>query len=234
MAYKRQRSTSANADGSSAVTPSRTGPYDEAYIIPAGLGRQTLAEEGSYFTACNATTATELTGHVAPAIADEGTKPLLYLYNGGTKYITIDQVTLRVEVVNASASDIYFVTYTTNEQSRDSGGTAITPVSARSDNPIATGATVYFGAVITTPSAQKLHSRAIMRQTINVTEDRYYFQFGGNMVSTPAYVATISDIFRVLPPLVIAPGGEFLFCESNPSGAGTASTYEFMLGYWER
>lgn len=234
MAYKRLRSTSANADSSVAVTPSRTGPYDEAYVIPVGLGRQALAEEGSYFTACNATTATEITGHVAPAIADEGTKPLLYLYNGGVKYITIDQVTIRVETVNASATDIYFVTYTTNELSRDSGGTAITPVSARSDNPIATGATVYFGAVITTPSAQKLHSRALMRQTINVTEDRYYFQFGGNMVATPAYVATVSDIYRVLPPLVIAPGGEFLFCESNPSGAVTASTYEFMMGYWER
>jgi hypothetical protein len=25
-----------------------------------------------------------------------------------------------------------------------------------------------------------------------------------------------------------------LFCEVNPSGAATASTYEFMLGYWER
>ena len=233
MATQRLRTSTAVVDGT-LVSPSRSGPFGEAFVLPVGLGRQGLAEEGSYFTACNATTATELTGHVAPAIADEGTKPLLYLYNGGTKYITIDQVTLRTETVNASASDIYFVTYTTNELSRDSGGTAITPVSARSDNPIATGATVYFGAVVTTPSAQKLHSRTILRQTIDVTEDRYYFQFGGNMVSTPAYVATVSDIFRTLPPLVIAPGGEFLFCESNPSGAGTAATYEFMLGYWER
>ena len=156
------------------------------------------------------------------------------MYNGGQKYITIDQITLRVEIVNDSSSDIYFVTSTTNEQSRDSGGTAITPNNARSDNPTTSQATVYFGPVVTTPSASKLHSRAIMRQTINVTEDRYYFQFGGNLVAGPAYVATISDIYRVLPPLVIAPGGEMLFSSINPSGATNASTYEFMLGYWER
>jgi hypothetical protein len=234
MAYKRSRGTP-SADGTAIVNPSRTGPYDEAYVLPVGLGRQTLAEEGSYFTALNATTATELTGHAAPAIADEGTKSLLYVYNGGTKYITIDQVHLRVETVNASATDVYFSVVTTAaEVSRDSGGTAITPVNARTDQPNSTGATIYFGAVVNTPSAPKLHSRTLVRQTIGVTEDRYYFQFGGNMVSTPAYVATISDVFRTLPPLVIAPGGEMLFCEVNPSGAATAATYEFMLGYWER
>ena len=235
MAYKRTRGTP-NGDGSSAVTPTRTGPHDEAVALSLGLGRGTLAEEGSYFTAMNPTIATEIVGHVAPAIADEGTKSLLYVRNASTtKYITIDQLTLRVEVVNASASDIYFSVVTVhNEVSRDSGGTAITPVNARSDNPISSEATIYFGAVINTPSAFKLHSRALMRQTINVTEDRYYFQFGGNMVPGPAYVATISDIYRTLPPLVLAPGGEMLFCEVNPSGAATASTYEFLLGYWER
>ena len=235
MAYKRSRGSTPNADGSASVNPTRTGPYDEAFILPVGLPRQSLAEEGSYFTATNATAATELTGHAAPAIADEGTKSLLYVYNGGSKYITIDQVYLRVETVNASATDIYFSVVTTAaEVSRDSGGTAITPVNARTDQPNSSGATIYFGAVVNTPSAPKLHSRTLMRQTINVTEDRYYFQFGGNlMVSTP-YVATISDIYRTLPPLVIAPGGEMLLCEVNPSGAATASTYEFLLGYWER
>lgn len=234
MAYKRSIGTTFNADGSTAVTPSRTGPYDEAYVIPVGDWRQALAMEGSYFTAKNATIATELTGHAAPAIADVGTKSLLYLYNGGTKYITIDQVTLRVETVNASASDIYFAAVTTQELSRDSGGTQITPTNARSDSPLSSGATIYFGAVVNTPSAQKLHSFTLLRQTINVTEDRYYFQFGGSMVAGPAYVATISDLYRTLPPLVVAPGGEFLFCEVNPSGAATASTYEFLMGYYER
>lgn len=234
MAYKRTLGSTPNADGTTVVTPSRTGPYDEAYILPAGDWRNTLAEEGSYFTAKNATIATELTGHAAPAIADVGTKSLLYLYNGGSKYITIDQLTLRVETVNASATDVYFAAVTTQELSRDSGGTQITPVNARTDSPLSTGATVYFGAVVNTPSAQKIHSFTLLRQAIGVTEDRYYFQFGGGFTAGPAYVATISDLYRTLPPLVVAPGGEFLFCEVNPSGAATAATYEFLLGYYER
>ena len=234
MAYKRTRGSTANADSSTSTTPTRTGPHDEAYIIPVGIGRAALAEEGSYFTCNNATTATEIVGHVAPAIGDEATKPLIYLYNGGAKYITIDMITLRVETVNASATDCYFTVCTSNELSRDSGGTAITPNNARSDNPFASGATVYFGAVVCTPAAFKLHSRTLVRQTINVTEDRYYFQFGGNMVAGPAYVSTISDIYRTLPPLCIAPGGEMLFSSINPSGAATGSDYEYMLGYWER
>lgn len=236
MAYKRSRGSTPNADGSAAINPSRTGPHDEAFVLKLGTGRSSLAEEGSYFTAMNAVIATEIAGHVAPAIADEGTKSLLYVKNGSsTKFLTIDQLHLRVEVVNASASDVYFSVVTTaNEVSRDSGGTAITPVNARSDQALSSEATIYFGAVVNTPSAPKLHSRTLIRQTIGVTEDRYYFQFGGNIVSNPAYVATISDIYRTMPPLVLAPGGEMLFCEVNPSGAATAATYEFMLGYWER
>lgn len=236
MVYKRLRGGTPNADSSTSTSPTRTGPHDEAYVIPAGMGRNALAEEGSYFTCNNATTATEIVGHVAPAIGDEGTKPLIYLLNTSTtKYISLDFITLRVETVNASASDIYFVVSTAQgEVSRDSGGTAITPVNARSDNPFTSAATVYFGAVVATPSATKLHSRTLIRQTINVTEDRYYFGFGHNLVAGPAYVATISDIYRNLPPLCIAPGGEMLFTSINPSGAVTGSDYEFMMGYWER
>ena len=64
------------------------------------------AEEGSFYFATNATTATELTGHTAPAIGEEATKPLLYLYNGSnSRYIIIDQVYIRVETVHDPSYD---------------------------------------------------------------------------------------------------------------------------------
>jgi hypothetical protein len=217
------------------VGPDRATPYSDAYVVPVGSARSALAEEGSYFTANNATTATEITAHAAPAIGDEATKPILYLYNGGSKFITIDNVYVRTETVNTSASDVYYTVSVNSEASRDSGGTAITPQNARSDNPITSGATIYFGAVVCTPSTNRLISRTLVRQAIGVTEDRYYFQFGEPFGYTgPAYVATVSDISRQLPPVVIAPGGEFLFTYIGPSGASTAATHEFMLGYWER
>lgn len=214
--------------------PGRASNYGDAYVVPVGISRGELAAEGSYFTAFNATTATELTGHAAPAIGDEATKPFLYLYNGGARLIVIDQVTIRVETVNASASDTYWVASTTNEQSRDSGGTALTVNSARSDNNTSSGATVYAGAVICTPSASKLVARTLVRSTIMVTEDIYQFQFGGNLIQPAPVVATLSWITVAMPPLVVAPGGEFLFTSINPSGAATAATHEVGLGFYER
>ena len=44
----------------------------------------------------------------------------------------------------------------------------------------------------------------------------------------------VSNLLVQMPPVVIAPGGNFYFCESNPSGATTAATYEFEFGYAER
>lgn len=236
MAIARTRGTSAASDGGTTL-PYRTGPFGEAYVIPAGLGRQALAEEGSYFSAANATLATEITGHAAPAIGDEATKPLVYLYNGGTKYITIDFITLRTDTPNASSSASYFTSSVTAELSRDSGGTAITPQNCRSDNPITTGATVYFGAVVCTPSASRRIGQVLARSVIAVTEDQYLFTFGQDRVLPGFAVSTgttVTDRICGLPPAVIAPGGEFLFTLIAPSGASTAWDGEIAMGYWER
>lgn len=237
MAILRTRGTTANADNTSAILPSRTGPFGEAYTIPLGIGRYNLAEEGSYFTALNATLSTEITGHAAPAIGDEHTKPLVYLYNGGTKYIGIDYITLRTDTPNASSTASYFTAVVTAELSRDSGGTAITPQNCRSDNPVATGATVYFGAVVCTPSAYRRVGQVLARSVISVAEDQYHFSFG-NGVALPGFAVstgtTVTDRLCTMPPVVIAPGGELLFALIAPSGASTAWDGEIMMGYWER
>jgi len=238
MAIKRTRGTP-TADSADSTTPTRASGHGDAYAIPVGIGRYGLAEEGSYFTALNATTATEIAGHAAPAIGDEATKPLVYLYNpsGSGKLIGIDFIWMRTDTPNTSSSASYFTASTTNELSRDSGGTAITPANARSDNPLATSATVYFGAVVCTPAASKLIGRVLARSAIAVTEDQYLFTFGqdqrlpGFAVSTGT---TVTDRLCGLPPVVIAPGGEFLFTLIAPSGAATAWDGEISMGYWER
>src|SRR3990167_11127619 len=104
MAIWRSR-PSGQGDNSLGGPPTRSSGYGDAFVVPVGSARSQLAEEGSYFTANNATTATEITGHAAPAIGDEATKPLLYLYNGGSRFITTDQVMIRIETGHASATD---------------------------------------------------------------------------------------------------------------------------------
>jgi hypothetical protein len=150
MAVARTR-PSPKGDNSFGGPPGRASRYLDQYVVPVGTGRGTLAEEGSYLSARNATTATELTGHEAPAIGDEATKPLLYLYNGGNKYVTIDHVYIRVETVHANDTDTYYTVSTSNEQSRDSGGTQLAVENHRSDVFDDFGVVVYFGAVVCTP-----------------------------------------------------------------------------------
>lgn len=238
MAILRTIPSAPTADNSQvATTPTRTGSYGEAFTLSIGTGRQAASAEGSYFTALNATTATEIAGHAAPAIGDESTKPLVYIYNGGTRIITPDYIWLRTDTPNTTSSASYFTVCTTNELSRDSGGTAITPSNSRSDAPITTGATVYFGAVVCTPAAYKLQGRVLARSVIAVTEDQYIFTFGqdqrlpGFAVSTGT---TVTDRLCGLPPVSIAPGGEFLFTLIAPSGASTPWDGEITLGYFER
>jgi hypothetical protein len=237
MAYARKRGASPNADSSAVVLPSRTGPHGEAFALIVGNGRGSVAEEGSYFNSINATASTEIAGHAAPAIGDEATKPLVYLYNGGDRYITLDYIHLRTDTPNASSTASYYALSVTAEQSRDSGGTAITPQNCRSDNPLSTGATVYFGAVVCTPSSSRLLARVLARPVIAVAEDSYMFAFGQDARLPGFAVATgttVTDRLCSLPPCVVAPGGEMLFTLIAPSGASTAWDGEISLGYWER
>jgi hypothetical protein len=236
MAYKRTLGTP-TSDSAAVANPSRTGPYDEAYVIPVLPHRIAAAMEGGYFTAVNATISTEIAGHAAPAIGDEATKPLIYIYNGGSRYIAPDFIWMRTDTPNASSTASYFTVSLTSELSRDSGGTAITPYSARSDSPITTGATVYFGAVVCTPAASRKVAQVMARSVIAVAEDQYLFAFGQG-VKLPGFAVstgtTVTDRILSLPPVVIAPGGEMLFTLIAPSGASTAWDGEISMGFFER
>lgn len=236
MAILRTLSTP-NADSTAVSHPSRSGPYGEAHVISSLPERIAAAMEGGYFSCTNATIATEIAGHAAPAIGDEATKPLVYIYNGGSRYIAPDFIWLRTDTPNTSSSASYFAVSTTNELSRDSGGTAITPANCRSDNPITTGATVYFGAVVCTPAAHKRVGQVEVRSVIAVTEDQYLFAFGQE-IKLPGFAVstgtTQTDRICCLPPVVVAPGGEFLFTLIAPSGASTPWDGEISMGFFER
>ena len=244
MSNERNRPNASLTDRVTGGAPGRASWYGDAYSIPiGGTGRQALADEGSYFTIVNATLATAVAGHAAPALADNDplpTKSLLHVYNGGQRYVTVDYLKLAVIVVNASSTSTNFVAYVDNlgSSGRTSGGTAITPANVRSDNPTSTGTTVYFGAVVTAAaSAAKKVAQWTVRPVIAVAEDQYVFRFGADpgLPNSATHIGTaISNLLVSCPPVVVAPGGNFYFCEANPSGATTAATYEFEGGFWER
>jgi hypothetical protein len=236
MAVNTLRPT-ANADGSSIVTPSRTGKYLEAYTLPIGLARHMLAVEGSYFTV-GSVIGTDITAHAAPAIADNETKPLIHIYNGGSNIISLDYIEMLTTIANASATAVAFRGYVDNKGAtgRTGAGTALTPVNTRSDSGNTSGATVYAGAVTAVGTSPRLAYSRVIKEFIGVALDRYSFSFGNGLSGNPttSYTAGATAIVCYGPPIAIAPGGNLYFCQVSPSGSATAATFQFELGFYER
>jgi hypothetical protein len=230
------------ADSATVTLPQRTGAYYEAYVIPIGLGRVAAADEGSYYTCVNATLGTAITLHAAPAIVDTDTKSIIHLFNPLTSNqdVYIDYIWMKQTVVNASSTASDYLVYIDagGVTARASGGTAITPANCRTDK-IATAAlqTVYAGAVVTNATTGTKVAQRTVRPVISVAEDQYMFRFGdgGVMPSSQALTGTsVASVAVSFPPIVIAPGGNFKFVQTGPSGASTAATAEFEMGFWAR
>lgn len=244
MGIYRQRPP-ATADGNpNDATPGRNGVYGDRYVLPVNDGWKNAADEASYWVGVNAVLGTPVTGHAAPALADNDdtpTKALLHIYNGGSRNIAMDYVKLQFETVNASSTSTGFTMFVDNNGAtgRTGGGTAITPVNTNSGNSTATGAVVYFGAVTTSVAANlaKKVGQWTARPVIAVTEDQILFRFGqGAALNAHGVITgtTVASILISCAPVVVAPGGNFYLCENYPSGAITAATYEFEFGYVER
>jgi hypothetical protein len=239
MAINKLRGTK-NVDGTAIVTPSRTGAYSEAYSIPVMTGRMALADEGSYYVAQNATVGTQLTGHVAPAIADTNTKSIIHFYNGGLLDVYLDYLTLTTVVANASATAVDFLAWTDNKGATGltSGGTAITTIAnTRSNSTNTSGITLTAGACITAPVTNvKRVLQRVVKPYIGVALDSYSFVFGNGAWAPTGYalITAVTHTLTSCAPVVVGPGGNFYFVQTGPSGATTAMTFEFELGFYER
>ena len=230
----------ATADGSAVITPSRTGKYLEAYTLPLELPRD-YANEGSYFVTYNVTDGTGIAGHAAPVQADLSTKPLLHIFNGGSKSILLDFVRLRMTAIGAGASTTDFTAWVDGGSAtvKSSGGTDATSVNCRGDQPNTTGAIVSFGAVVATAGAtEKRIDHQRVRSVVAVVEDQYVFDFGSGAYGpatggiTMAGTGVISAYVK-MAPAVILPGGNFKLVQWGASQSG-AHSFEYSVGWVER
>ena len=228
-----------NADTSEAITPSRTGPYREAYVLPLGSGLQGFGDEGSFYFACSPTVGTGIAGHAAPVVADTDTKALLHLFNGGVKNIIPVFLHLHFTVIGANGTVNYNVAYVDKKGStaRSSAGDAITPVNVNGASTDTSSAVIYFGPVVTAMTSSRKVFQQACREVIPVVQDQITVFFGspnGGMLSglTTAASAT-ANIVQYAPPVVIGPGGNFNFARIRASQSG-ADSYNFSFGYIER
>jgi hypothetical protein len=241
MAIQRSLPSGAGSADAIASSPSRAGQFLEAYTLPLGAGKmQMFADEGSYFTTYNVTHGTGIAGHAAPVAADLSLKPLLHIYNGGTKRIALDFVRVRMTAIGAAASTTDFEAWIDQATAtcKTSGGTVATAVNARSDNPFTTGAVVSFGAVVATAHAsERMLDHQRVRSVVAVVEDQYTFSFGNTSPVFPAAMALTGTVvvsaYVQMPPAVILPGGNFKLVQWGASQSG-AHSFEYTVGWVER
>lgn len=238
MAYQSSLPTR-NADGSAVVLPSRTDPYNAAYV--RGFDPRAAADEGSYFTTYNVTDGTGIAGHAAPVQADLSLKPLLHLFNGNSaKSVVVDFVRLRVTAVGAGATTTDFTMWVDKNgaTTRTGTGTLATPVNVSPYNAQAAAAVVYFGPVVATAGTGEVridHQR--VRSVVPVVEDQYVFVFGASNYGLPAAQAltgtNVVSAFVPCPPVVVGPLGNFKLQMWGASQSG-AHSLEYTIGWYER
>jgi hypothetical protein len=206
-----------------------------------GASNWGFADEGSYVVLNNATLATGIAGHAAPVVADTDTKPLFFLFNGGTRNVVLDYLFLEVTAAGTAGTIQYTTIYLDNKGStaRTSGGTQITAFAGANSaiNPASTGLEVYVGAVVASMTSSVKVGQQIVREVIPVVQDTITMKFGGPNAGirsglTTAGTATC-NVTQHFAPVVVAPGGNLNISQIRPSQSAAAS-YQFSAGLWLR
>ena len=225
-----------SADGTSAITPTRTGSYGEAYANVISNKELFTADEGSYYTAITPTPGTGIIGHAAPTTFDEA-KPYIVLFNGGTKRIYPQFLRLYETVASVGGAIAQFTITSDVGNRRSSAGTAMTISKARLGASASSAAVGFVGAVVGTAAtgARVIHDHIVFRGTIDIIQDCYEIVFGGlgGGNSNSSRAATVMDASRTAAPLVIEPGNS-LCVTQWVTGQSTGPTFMVTLGYIER
>jgi hypothetical protein len=230
-----------SASGDNTQIPQRLGRYGELYTLPNGLARHSLADEGAYFYAQNATidAATTLAGHPAPVLANLYTKPFLYIRNGvaSTSQVRVYLDFIHIQVITAGAngtSDNWAAECDTGA-ARGSGGTALTAVNPNMASSAATACTVLGGAVTgaAATASQRKMGHGVFRPAIAVTGDKYTFKFGQDPVEANVVATATTHHVVPMPPVVLGATDQFLLHLYAPA-QDAAGVYKVSMGWWER
>lgn len=229
--------------------PVRSSRYGELVTTPLGKWQHTLADEGTYFIAHNATNdaSTTLAGHAAPVLADADvtmTKPFIHarceLASSDSRRIYLHFI--EIEVITAGANgtaDSWATQLDTGATRVTSGGTALTRVNPNMQSTATPNLAVLGGAVVTGAESAQVRDLGFgqFRPSIAIAGDKYMFTFGAEAEAVgsqaPAAAAAITRHVVGLPPVILGPTDQFLLALYSPSQSA-AGVYKVRMGWWER
>lgn len=223
----------------------RSDSYGNVLNAPLTVMQQ-ACDEGTYFTAVNATDNTAITSSIATAYSATASAFIAIRNNdsnadaGAGKRIILDYIKLITKTVPASATDWRAVVDVDNVQARfTSGGTAITPANANMASNSTSIALVNAGALTTVAlsASGRTLGRSVMRAVIPVTLETYIFTFGGIDKPSGGFVinGTAPQVFTFnFPPCELAQNSCMCLSLFGTSNAATAATYQVEMGWIER
>lgn len=222
------------------LQPIRHSRYCEPIVQP--FGAQVASDEGTYFTATNATLGTAITGTAAPT-AFSATVALISLFNAvqntptSAKRVQLHWLRLEPRAAGTNGTSFQFAMSIDNGNRFSSGGTAVVPVNSNMDLTTATNVTLNVGALTATGASAGVRRLAhgMVRPVIKVIGDSYLFLFGQPPQSSGVVVdgTAASQIPIYCPAVTLGQNQSFLFHEVAPSQS-VAATYEFSMGWTER
>lgn len=216
--------------------PARAGKYGEAYGIGLGGKEWPLSDEGSYYTARDATPGTGKISGVVTTFVE--TTPYLIIYNGSTSLSIYPQfIRFHVTVVSTNSTRVQFTTAIDTGNRFSSGGAALTLQNTNMNSPNASQAVINTGVLVATTATanRRVLDHVNFRGSIDVVEDSYELVFGPNdgPGNGGSRVATVADLSKQHSPVVIGPGQSFLLYEWSTSQS-VGITMETTIGYVER
>ena len=219
--------------------------YGDVITTQLGDNHSALADEGSYFKACN-TPGVAVAGALTQSF--NALTPLLTITNGGTaggKRIFLDYIRIIQNVAGASATAASCVAVLEPGARTSTSGANVTPVNVNSDSTTASicGSTGFrFGAI--TAGASTASTRTILRHNFkvgtaltapSVVGDMFSMDFGEHMSGAAALTGTTATVYPAsVGPVAIGGGHVFLFYMWFPAIATTIPQYDFEVAWWER
>ena len=230
-------------------TGQRVSDYQEPFTTLVGAGNHALADEGSYFTICNATPGTGIAAGATVTAFSNTTPYLIIQNNDSAKSIYLDYIRLTHSAAYTAATSLHatFAIDTINTR-YTSGATMIVNAAGATGAYISSPrssqtapATVFAFAGPITAAAASSNQRIIvpdayLRTVIPVVGDSFTFKFGGvegAIGGQPLNGTAPSQFLVPVAPAIIDPGHALIVCLWAPASTAGGS-FEPEIGGWLR
>jgi hypothetical protein len=237
-------------DGPDREVDGRADPYGGQYIVSPSLPMQELAEEGSFFTASNATPGTGVAYALTTAFND--TTGAMFVLKNNAKVKTGKRVRmhyLRLALTAAPTATVsmeFAVKTDDNSREPTAGATQQSPVNVNHDDTTGSDTMLYSfnGAGVTVPASSKtarLVARTRIPTSLGIVGDEYGVAFGGMDPAafgyaglTAARAVAVARLWAHAAPVIIGPQQWAVIYMWWLTAATAAPSFEWEFGLSER